>query len=253
MEYHRRYFLTVRLTLLSFLLLYPYTIYHPIGPSKPISIGRGPVKRVSAGTSPPTSYQGYSNSRPSTAPPVTSSLSMHSDKFPYAGGSMPNSSSITSTPVASRSATIDRFPSETQSSAAQRCGQPQLDAALHRRYTSDPQLTNSIAVHSTTFSSGSWPLSPSTSGSSSKYSTGDGDSYYTSSPVLTEHDPRIIPLQMTDSRGIPTPPPSSAIQAAIDGSECTWKTDDNGVVVAGTLEGLVQFLVITIGKKRPFG
>jgi len=58
---------------------------------------------------------------------------------------------------------------------------------------------------------------------------------------------------MTDSRGIPTPPPSSAIQAAIESPECTWKTDDNGVVVAGTLEGLVQFLVITIGKKRPFG
>jgi len=163
---------------------------------------------------------------------------------------MPSSSSIPS-PVATRSATIDRLPSDQPT--PQQGGQPQLDPTPHRRYTSDSKLIdrNLMTGLSTKFSPApSWPMSSalSMSGSSVNFSTGDGESYYSSSPIV-EHNPRIIPLQRTDSHGIPSPPPSPELQAAIENPEFTWKTDDDGVVVAGTLEGLVQFLVITIGKR----
>ena len=77
-----------------------------------------------------------------------------------------------------------------------------------------------------------------------------GSSNTVLSRISMEHNSRIP--QTTDSHGIPTLPPSFAIQAAIEDPESTWKTDDNGVVVAGTLEGLVQVLVTTIGE-WPYG
>ena len=74
---------------------------------------------------------------------------------------------------------------------------------------------------------------------------------FASSSLIVEHDHRVILPQGTDSYGILLQPPSPAIQAAISNSEFTWKFDEDAVVVAGTLEGLVQFLVITIGE-RPY-
>jgi len=149
---------------------------------------------------------------------------------------------INTAPVATGSATIDRFPSDTHSSTLQQCAQPQLDPTPHKRYTRDSKLIdgNLMTGLSTKFSSAPSPVSAlSTSGSSQS-----------SSPIV-EHDHRMIPPQGTDSHGIPLPPPSPEIQAAISNSEFTWKADEDGVVVAGTLEGLVQFLVITIGE-RPY-
>jgi len=84
-------------------------------------------------------------------------------------------------------------------------------------------------------------LSPSESRSSGPSNTRDGESYV-SSPISVEHNGG-IPLQTTNP----------AIRAAIEDPNFIWKFDDNGdVVVAGTLEGLVQFLITTIGK-RPYG
>jgi len=126
--------------------------------------------------------------------------------------------------VASRSPTIDRSPSDTQSPTTQQCGQP----------------SNSMMNLSTKIPIPPSPLSPSESRSSNSSNTRDGESYI-SSRISEEHNG--IPLQMTDP----------AIRAAIEDPNFTWKFDDNGdVVVAGTLEGLVQFLVTTIGE-RPYG
>ena len=206
--------------------------------AKPIG---GRVSQVSARTSSHTSYQG-SHSRPLTASSLASIPSIDSDKSPYVGNRMPSSSWIPSPPpVATRSATIDGLPSDTHSPTLQQCGQPPLDPTP----PSDSKLMdrNLMIGFSTKFSSGLWPTSSvlSASGSSVNFSTGDG----ASSPILG-HDPS---LQRTDSYGIPSPPPSPELQAAIENPEFTWKTDDDGVVVAGTLEGLVQFLVITIGER----
>jgi len=122
---------------------------------------------------------------------------------------------INTAPVATGSATIDRLPSKL------------IDRNL-------------MTGLSTKFSSAPSPVSAlSTSGSSQL-----------SSPIV-EHDHKMTPPQGTDSHGIPLPPPSPEIQAAISNSEFTWKADEDGVVVAGTLEGLVQFLVITISE-RPY-
>jgi len=212
------------------LLLDLYTVDRLINPYT--SIG----KQVPAGTSSPTSYKGNRNSRPSTAlPPIF--IPPQSDVSPYASNSMPNSNS---TPSTSRSGIFDRPPSNAQSPTTQQCGQPQLDAVPYRRYTGDSMDL------STKFSPD--PMSLSSSDSSN---TGDGEWYYVSSPNSIARNGR-TPVQTTDPRGIRTLPFSSAIQEAIEDPESTWKINDDGVAVAGTLEGLVEFLVITIGE-RPYG
>jgi len=212
------------------LLLDLYTVDRPINTYT--SIG----KQVPAGTSSPTSYQGNRNSRPSTAlPPVF--IPPQPDVSSYADNSMSNPNS---TPSTSRSGTFDRPPSNTQSPTTQQCGQPQLDSVPCRRYTGDSMDL------STKFSPD--PMSLSSSGSSN---TGDGESYYVSSPISIARNGR-TPVRTTDPRGIRTLPFSSAIQEAIEDPESTWKINDDGVAVAGTLEGLVEFLVITIGE-RPYG
>jgi len=127
--------------------------------------------------------------------------------------------------VASRSPTIDRSPSDTQSPTTKQCGQP----------------NNSMMDLSTKIPSPPSPWSPSESRSSGPSNTRDGESYYVSSPISVEHNGG-IPLQTTDP----------AIRAAIEDPNSIWKFDENGDVVAGTLEGLVQFLITTIGK-RPYG
>ena len=193
------------------LLLDPYTVDHP----------------TSAHHKAGTSYL-YQRNRQSIALSLTTSLSRQSDISSHAG----NSNSIPPTvPVASRSATIDGSPSDTQSPITQQFGKP----------------SNSMMGVSTKIPIPPGPLSPSSFNSSGSSNAGDGEPYYVSSRISIEHNGG-IPLQTTDSRGIPMLPCSSAIQAAIENSEFTWISDDNGVAVAGTLEGLVQFLVTTIGE-----
>ena len=164
---------------------------------------------ISAYKSAGTSYR---DNRPSIS---VSTLSRQSNISSHSG----NSDSIP--PTVSRSATIDGSSSNTQSPITQQFGKP----------------SNSIMGYSTKIPIPPGPWSPSSFSSSRSSNT-----------VLSmEHNGR-IPLQTTDSHEIPTLPSSYAIQTATEDLESTWKTDDNGVVVAGTLEGLVQFLVTTIGE-----